>query len=70
MIRDIDPIPTNTRLIASAPELLQALQAAQAILIQLTKPDMRQSAIAVYFQAREAEVKARAAIKLATGEEC
>ena len=30
MIRDIDPIPTNTRLIASAPELLQALQAAQA----------------------------------------
>ncbi|WP_425991304.1 hypothetical protein [Afipia sp. DC4300-2b1] len=52
----------NARLIAAAPDLLNALEACQRVLADLTGGDKTLSTINIYAQAVEAELKARAAI--------
>lgn len=58
----------NARLIASAPELLEALAECQSILARLTGPDCdKESVMQAWAACVDAEAKARAAITKATG---
>lgn len=59
----------NARLIAAAPDLLEALSAAQAALAMMTAPDAIKATSVqhAWAQAVEAEAKARAAIAKAEG---
>lgn len=52
----------NARLIAAAPELLEALKMAQSVLDQLRNPDMTTTSNSLFLSIVAAETKARAAI--------
>lgn len=66
-LRSEDETYANAVLSAAAPELLEALQASKNILDQLIDPQPGQSALVIYAQCKEAQIKARAAISRAQG---